>query len=613
MCACGGECLPIETLVRQAFAQHDHGSVAIIGPAGSGKTTALQHLAVAASANDLPLVLLDEPTVYEVDAASHRARVVYTSRDATRGNVLVALEPAGWDDDDAIEYLLAVHHDRCASVMSRLMRDERRMMLGGSPELWHIVLDEMAADESIAGSAEALCRHLDRLLVEERLLDAVGLLSLTALRDKAAKIESLIGTGDEARAMAVPDVARLMRHRAVQLLLAADRVTWNLSRGERYDDLTMMLPRDLVNEIARRVRHRPAALDTLRGLGAEHHGGRITATAASILVAADPAWTAIATAPLLTGAFLTGAQWAGVDLSRADLSAADFTRADLTGANLLDASASVAIFLRAVLRNANLRQLDAPNADFTAADLVGVRADRAVFDNASLDSTDLSSAGLCRAKFIATNLCRSKLTGANLRGAILDHARIDGCDLRGANLTSAKCAGLRFTDAELDGADFTRAVLRDCVFEGIDLPSARFRRANLSGSDLTASRMPDADFRRARLVNCGLANIDWQNADLRGVDFTGASFHLGSTRSGLVGSVIPCEGSRTGFYTDEYDEQDFKSPEEIRKANLCGADLRGAKVDGIDWYLVDLRGAKYSSSQAEHFAQCGAILRDVDT
>jgi uncharacterized protein YjbI with pentapeptide repeats len=84
---------------------------------------------------------------------------------------------------------------------------------------------------------------------------------------------------------------------------------------------------------------------------------------------------------------------------------------------------------------------------------------------------------------------------------------------------------------------------------------------------------------------------------------------MGSSRSGLVGSPIACEGSRTGFYTDDFNDQDFKSAEEIRKANLCGADLRGAKIDGVDFYLVDLRGAKYTADQADHFARCGAILR----
>jgi hypothetical protein len=38
--------------------------------------------------------------------------------------------------------------------------------------------------------------------------------------------------------------------------------------------------------------------------------------------------------------------------------------------------------------------------------------------------------------------------------------------------------------------------------------------------------------------------------------------------------------------------------------------LRGAIIDGVDFYLVDLRGAKYDHRQAEHFRRCGAILED---
>jgi uncharacterized protein YjbI with pentapeptide repeats len=119
-------------------------------------------------------------------------------------------------------------------------------------------------------------------------------------------------------------------------------------------------------------------------------------------------------------------------------------------------------------------------------------------------------------------------------------------------------------------------------------------------------------FNRSALVSpelrTGLAEIEWENADLREANLAYASFHLGSSRSGLVGSIIPCEGSRIGFYADEFNEQDFKSPEEIRKASLCGANLCGAKLDHTDFYLVDLRQAKYTESQQKHFIRCGAIL-----
>src|SRR3712207_4974401 len=95
-----------------------------------------------------------------------------------------------------------------------------------------------------------------------------------------------------------------------------------------------------------------------------------------------------------------------------------------------------------------------------------------------------------------------------------------------------------------------------------------FSRADLTGSLLTGSRLTDAKFQAAVLVETGLAETDWPDADLRDADLTDASFHLGSSRGGLVGSTVPCEGSRTGFYTDDYCEQDYKSPEEIRKACL---------------------------------------------
>ena len=122
--------------------------------------------------------------------------------------------------------------------------------------------------------------------------------------------------------------------------------------------------------------------------------------------------------------------------------------------------------------------------------------------------------------------------------------------------------------------------------------------------------MPRANLTGATLRGAGLADIDWEEACLRNADLRNVNFHLGSSRSGLVSSPIASEGTRTGFYTDEFEEQSFKAPEEIRKANLCRADLRGAKIDGTDFYLVDLRGALYDAEQAEHFRRCKAILND---
>ncbi len=159
-------------------------------------------------------------------------------------------------------------------------------------------------------------------------------------------------------------------------------------------------------------------------------------------------------------------------------------------------------------------------------------------------------------------------------------------------------------------AVFTNAKLLRCDLEFVEIPCGQFGGANLNGALLSGSQMRGADFSKAVLCGAGLADINWEQADLRDADLRFCSFHMGSSRSGLVGSPIASHGSRTGFYTNDYDEQSYKAPEEIRKANLRGADLRGARVDDVDFYLVDLRGAKYDAGQAEHFRRCDAILFD---
>jgi len=100
----------------------------------------------------------------------------------------------------------------------------------------------------------------------------------------------------------------------------------------------------------------------------------------------------------------------------------------------------------------------------------------------------------------------------------------------------------------------------------------------------------------AVLRGAGLADIILECADLRCVLFDGVTFDMGSSGSGVVDRPLASEGTRTGFYTDEYEEQHSRDPEEVRKADLCGADLRGDKVKTVDFYLVDLRGAIYGTT-----------------
>jgi uncharacterized protein YjbI with pentapeptide repeats len=67
---------------------------------------------------------------------------------------------------------------------------------------------------------------------------------------------------------------------------------------------------------------------------------------------------------------------------------------------------------------------------------------------------------------------------------------------------------------------------------------------------------------------------------------------------------------RTAFYRDDFAILRHRPPEEIRKANLRGADLRNARILETDFYLVDLRGVRCDDAQRAHFRRCGAILDD---
>lgn len=180
--------------------------------------------------------------------------------------------------------------------------------------------------------------------------------------------------------------------------------------------------------------------------------------------------------------------------------------------------------------------------------------------------------------------------------------------LKDAYLTRVAWSGVNLTAVNLESANLNEADLNSANLGQLTAPD--FHDANLRGALLTGSQMQKANFLGANLSGAGLAEIDWPGANLCDSDLRGASFHLGSSRNGLVGSPIACEGSRTGFYTDDYNDQDIKPAEEIRKANLYGADLRGAEIEGVDFYLVDLRNAKYTREQAEHFHRCRAILCD---
>jgi uncharacterized protein YjbI with pentapeptide repeats len=602
------ETMLLEDEVRTRIEDRRWGIVELIGPAGAGKSAALGHLAHIFG-SDRRLHLADCPSgpasQLLVDLATDRL-VVCTSfvfLEYLEGHQRWRL--ASWAQDEWIEYLLAVHHDQCASVMRRLQADPQRRSLGGVAGLWCVVLDRLAADETLGDLKSALRQELDaQLPADIRML--AGECSFAVLNRPAAVVWSgkrLLEVGE-----LPPRTRALLRHEPVTLLLAAEYLIAQLRSATPGKVLRKRLSEGLVQEAAEHFRGDTSLSARLRKIvGSRKRDGH--AMAASLLHAADAGWIPSKRRGLaLEGAYLRDARWPGIRLKGVNLTRTDLTGADLSEARLNNVNALLVQLPGAILHGAQLRKFMGAHGNFADADLSFVRAESANFFCANLRNARLEGALMRQVQFSRADLRGANCRRADLAFADLQSIELADADFTGANLSYANLSSLNLQSAEFLGARFDNALMCDCNLEDMALPGANFEGAILHGAHLTTSRMPSGHFLAANLSETGLADIDWPGADLRNADLRGATFHMGSSRSGLVGSPLACEGSRTGFYTDEYHEQEFKSPEEIRKANLCGADLRGARIDDVDFYLVDLRGAQYTPDQKDCFRRCGAIL-----
>jgi uncharacterized protein YjbI with pentapeptide repeats len=604
----------VEDAIERYVASQTSGSVRISGPRGSGKSTALRAIEAAVGAQ-MDVVLLDEPGIEEIRRQRDAKLVVYTTAEPLQLEDLARFEMAPWSRDELIEYLLAAHADRCTAVMSRLAASSSEGALGGSPALSAIVLDLMAERDDVPGVLDAVEVHLASLSLSPKLEHFLGSLFAESVPwfGSASKWKWWLEPHDHLEA-----IEPLLPHRAVQVVIVAAYLARLLDQHERPACFERSLVLDVIERAAILIRRRPAAIEQLCEL-AGFDDVSVHPNAVALLDRVDPKRMLSLFAerhekklglPNLRGVRAPGARWPNLSAERADISGANLRGADLSGWRGEHVRAAGAKLERTDLSRAYLPELEATGAAIAGADLRGAHLERSRLDSADLKRTKLAGAVLRH-----STLCFSKLDGADLTGADLEHADLTMATVEDATFVRANCmlatfAGVCLRKARLDGAFFFRAQLQGCDLERVELPGADFGSADLRNALLTQSSLRGANLSGAKLSSAGLAGVDWEGAKLHKADFTHASFHLGSSRSGLVFHAAPMEGSRTGFYADEYRERGFKSPEEVRKANLRFVDLREAKVDECDFYLVDLRGAKLSPGQAEHLRRCGAILDD---
>jgi uncharacterized protein YjbI with pentapeptide repeats len=596
----------LEDLVEEMLANGDVSLLRVNGARGSGLTTAQNYLQERFG-SQAGLRFTKEISKLPWPSRPSSLWIGFPLTDSSLGRIL-RCDMADWGQDELIEYLLATHRDRCASVMRRIHHDPRTSSMKGNANLWSQVLVLLADDEGLLDLKAALVRVIDMQFPDvefrERLARLCFLAAIDDLRPGAMQATEHLSTEQE-RLFHIPAIVSIF----------ATAGAWHELQYMESHACRKMWPRQLIEEVTPHVRGSVPIQDKLRSRLASRT--RLShPLAISFLHAAGQSWHDLPTRFFnlfptsfnLEEAILDGGDCSEMKLTRCRMNYGSFSDVGFVSADLHRATASHARFNRANFRNARLTRLDATGSSLIGADLTNARGSRVV-----LDKADLSGADLSNAQFIKASFRDSKLHGTKFCHAELVKCNFIGADLKGADFTGANLDESWMWNADLSVADFSRASfqrvkLNQCKLEGMELPDADFYAAALNCALMTESIMPRANFSAADLKGARLAHIEWEFANLQGADLTGATFHMGSTRSGLVGSSIPMYGSRTGFYTDEYHEQDFKAPEEIRKANLRGADLRGAVIDGVDFYLVDLRDAQFDPEQEDQLRRTGAIL-----
>ena len=348
------------------------GAVAIVGGPGSGKTTALRHLeAVLPTWAKFKLIDDVSPFKTSLIGRSDVQLAIFTTwgRELPQ-NRMAVYRLAPWTRDDRIEYLLKAHGSRCASVMGRLKEAGDEDFLGGIPELWTVVLDRLASDETIGDVRTALGRELDERMSNRVLRHHIGALCLNAIRKREMVVFGDVrGIEPEERISARwlggslegdRALVRLLRHPPVQILMAAGWLAENLIRRGTRDVLAGQLPRALVHETGRLIAGSASAIQTLRLLLAGSDR-QCDPMAVSLLHAAGVNWRPDRRRrPDLHGAYLVGIDWGGMNLKSVNLAEADLERALLCNANLENAQASKARLAGADLSDAYLEDCIAP-------------------------------------------------------------------------------------------------------------------------------------------------------------------------------------------------------------------------------------------------------------
>lgn len=576
----------------------------VIGLEGAGCTEALRYVQAWADREGLSIATSDGwwlPT-----QAQALALLQLTTN--CQGRVDKKLRLCEWGRDEFIDYLLAFHPTACKRVMATLAHVDTHYAMG-SPIVWQPYLERLATDEELIDPDQFILKEIDAELQSPIELAKIADELLTPSQKE---VDLTWRYSDRiARWLRIEDVkSTLMARRLAQHVCNRNRAMlkrrWS---GELLKQTARVLAStfDSVESVNYGLTDLASVTDFLQRSADKN---RYSSTAISLLNRLVAGWKPYLQRSVdLSFADFRGAKWSGCGLRSANLRSTRLSHADLSGADLSHAVIHGTRFNRAAMSDVKLnhahgREASFVDANLTRADLSHCRFTEANFSRALLKECDFSHSDFDRVNMRGVDLRNSICNNCGFYLVSLDDAQLDGASFRTVYFNRVS-----FKGATLSGTNFEESIFAATTdLELMDLSGCRLAGAKLHGVYLTDSTAQNSSFKLADLSQAGLAGVVWENCDLRGADLRGAAFHMGSTRCGLVDSPFPSHGTRTGFYTDDYVDLSYKHPEQVRKAALIGCDLRGALLQGCDFYLVDVRDCQLDPDQRELMASCGAIM-----
>ena len=596
-----GDALPLTDLVTEMLFD----GAKTVRLTGEGKTTAIGHLKTRLKgfAN---IRFLDEAG--KINNVGDYDLTIYTAPGFCRDSV--DLRIARWAKDDCIEYLITKAPSRCKEIMGNLIASDDLWIANGSPRILAKVLDIMIENGAITSTQRAIEEIVDSIPFKTKRHRSK--IHMKCLEHAFNNVEFGMETQKYVPGFIDAPTLKLLCYQAVRNIPASRQLIKALEKRKTPPMLGKCWTPDWIKYFAKQLKRcdSPKLIEFLDSL-ANKKWNQYSANAASVLYQLDSQWRPTRKQELnLEHVQLPELKARELILENSLAIKSNFANADLSFCSLENTNATGSNFSDSNLSNANLRLLVARHANFSGANLRNINGRKCSFIAANLTNTDLRSANLAEAFFHDSDLRNANLSFANIEGTALWNSNLAGASLAGAKLKLAKMRMVDFREVDLDQTRFKGCILTECCFEETHLKNIIFKHCDLQLALFSGSRLDGCSIKGCNLRHAKLGDIVWTNCDLSNTDFSRCQFHYGSTRSGIVGSPYPSHGTRTGFYTDDYDDQHYRRIEDIRKASLQGCDLTGAIVHKADFYLIDLRDAKYDEAQKKHFQSCGAILHD---